>query len=213
MSTINTLSVLSDIETVIQGLRNSYHQISSERRSRLQPMIDYIAERKERDCKLHFICTHNSRRSQMAQAWAQVAGTFFGWKDLHTFSGGTEVTAFNPQAVQALRDCHFEIEVITQDKGDNPHYVVTYSNDLLALICYSTTFDDPVNPKSDFAAIKTCTDADQHCPIVPGAALNILLPFEDPKSSDGTAEAASVYLQRAREIGREMLFVFETAAQ
>ena len=54
-----------------------------------------------RPAGLIFICTHNSRRSQLAQVWAGTAARVFGIAGVETFSGGTEVTAFNPRAIAA----------------------------------------------------------------------------------------------------------------
>ena len=42
---------------------------------------------------LNFICTHNSRRSQLGQVWSFYAAHNFGL-NIKSFSGGTEVTAF-----------------------------------------------------------------------------------------------------------------------
>ena len=47
--------------------------------------------------------------------------------------------------------------------------------------------DDEANPKSDFAAIMTCSDAEQNCPFIPNVALRIGTTYEDPKKSDGTS--------------------------
>ncbi|MCH8494889.1 MAG: hypothetical protein LAT57_04560 [Balneolales bacterium] len=57
-----------------------------------------------------------------------------------------------------------------------------------------------------------CSDADEGCPFVPGATTRISLPFEDPKSSDGTPEQARTYHRRSLEIAREMLWTFEQLA-
>ena len=43
---------------------------------------------------LNFICTHNSRRSQLAQVWSNYASNYYNFKKIESFSGGTAVTAF-----------------------------------------------------------------------------------------------------------------------
>ena len=49
--------------------------ISEERKATLQPLIDFVQQRanKGQEINLNFICTHNSRRSHLAQVWAKVA--------------------------------------------------------------------------------------------------------------------------------------------
>ncbi|MEM6771423.1 MAG: protein-tyrosine-phosphatase, partial [Bacteroidota bacterium] len=73
-------------------------------------------------------------------------------------------------------------------------------------ICFSKRYDDAVNPKANFAAVMTCSDADENCPFIPGADVRIPLTYEDPKVADGTPEEATVYDERLREIGRELLW-------
>lgn len=181
--------------------------VPAERRRQLDRLAKYLSTQPEP--ALHFVCTHNSRRSQVAQAWALVGAEVYLKSELQIFSGGTEVTAFHPNAVAALRDIGFNIEQKTE--GPNPRYAVNANATGSTEIMWSKTFDDPVNPHAGFAAVKTCTEADAACPILPGAKLNLLLPFEDPKTSDGTPEAPVAYERTVRQIGRELLYVFEKA--
>jgi len=75
--------------------------------------------------QLVFICTHNSRRSQLAQIWAKTAADYYGLKGVETYSGGTETTAFNPRAVAALRRAGFRISTIDSSSDANPRYLVS----------------------------------------------------------------------------------------
>ena len=68
--------------------------------------------------------------------------------------------------------------------------------------------DDDFNPKSDFAAIMTCSQADEGCPFVPGAEKRIPITYEDPKAFDGTPEQAQKYRERSEQIATEMFYVF-----
>ena len=54
----------------------------------------------------------------------------------------------------------------------------------------------------------SCSQADRNCPLVPGCAARIALPYDDPKDFDGTDREAAMYDERCRQIAREMLFVF-----
>lgn len=168
-----------------------------------------VAQRERRQpAELTFICTHNSRRSHMAQIWAATAAAHFGIDGVRTYSGGTEATAFNPRAVAAMKRAGFEID---RPSGDNPHYRVTYARRGPVLECFSKVFDDPTNPSEGFAAVMTCSEADAACPSVPGAALRVPLAYEDPKAADGTPEEVSVYDECCRQIATEMLYLFSSA--
>lgn len=63
----------------------------------------------------------------------------------------------------------------------------------------------PPNPTTDFCAVMTCSSADAGCPLVLGASARVVIPYEDPKDSDGTDREAAVYAQRCRQLAREML--------
>ena len=182
------------------------NKIPAERKRVLAPLIAYTHQKlvAQKPIHLHFICTHNSRRSQLAQVLAQTIGYYYGVK-LTCYSGGTKATAFNDQAVQALVNIGFQIE---QKGTSNPHYLCSYSEAQSPVITFSKKFDDPTNPTRDFAAIMTCSEADQNCPFIPGAEQRIPIRYEDPKLYDGTTEAAHQYANTARQIAREMLFVF-----
>ena len=62
-------------------------------------------------------------------------------------------------------------------------------------------------PVKNFAAVMTCTDADEKCPIIADAE-RISLPYEDPKVSDGTPREAQMYNERSMQIAAEMKYVF-----
>lgn len=180
------------------------HHIDDSRKQVLDQLADYI--RKTDHPKLNFICTHNSRRSHLSQIWAQVFGHYYGI-DLSTYSGGTEATAFHPNAVEALRRAGF---TIVRGDGDNPKYEVSFADEAEAMICFSKTFDDSFNPQADFAAVMTCSDADEECPFVPGANARIKLLYEDPKVADGTPEEAKKYDERCTQIASEMNYIFSS---
>jgi arsenate reductase len=47
-----------------------------------------------------------------------------------------------------------------------------------------------MNSTSEFAAIMTCSHADVHCPVIPGAEKHIALLYDDPKEFDDTPDEA-----------------------
>ncbi|MBT1686269.1 low molecular weight phosphatase family protein [Dawidia soli] len=196
------------LSATVQQLTQEFDQIPAERRPVIGELTQFVREKLDatRPVYLNFICTHNSRRSHLSQIWAQVAAYYYGIPDVHCYSGGTEATAFNPRAVKAMREAGFSIEV--GKDGDNPVYHVKFADDAPAITAFSKKYDDPFNHNQDFAAVMTCSDADDNCPVVLGATKRIALRYDDPKEFDGTEREAAKYAERVRQIGREILFAF-----
>lgn len=188
--------------------QKEFDTIPAKRRAQLQELADYVKGRADAGerVRLTFICTHNSRRSQMAQAWAHVAARHYGAPRVEAFSGGTEATAFNPRAVAALRRAGLRIE--SSGEGANPRYKVRCEETDGPLTFFSKVYHEAPNPAEGFCAVMTCAEADEKCPVVAGCSLRLAIAYEDPKASDGTAQEAATYDERCRQICREMLFVF-----
>lgn len=154
--------------------------------------------------QLLFVCTHNSRRSQLSQALAGAAAEFFQVDLVQTYSGGTEATAPSPLAIGALRRVGFEIIGAT-DAGLARFQI---AGDSTESYYFSKTIDDPANPRADFIAVMTCSEADVGCPVVPGAVTRISLPYVDPKAFDDTPQVDEKYSACLADIARDLLFVF-----
>ncbi|MBD3331549.1 protein-tyrosine-phosphatase [candidate division GN15 bacterium] len=204
----NDSMVNSALETYIETSIEGFDGISDKRKGELEQIAQYVATRvaKDQSTNLTFICTHNSRRSHLAQIWAQTAAVWYGVPHVETYSGGTEATAFNPRAVRALEDAGFAIER-TSD-AENPRYRVMYSESSPPLVAFSKVYNEPPNPAENFCAVMTCSDADEACPVVFGAAGRVAIPYEDPKEFDGTDQEAAAYAERCRQISTEMLYAF-----
>ena len=180
--------------------------IDADRRSLLRSLAEHLAERLERPGppRLIFICTHNSRRSHIAQLFAEAAARR-GMLNLTAFSGGTEATAFDPRAAAAVSRAGFRVRASDQEYGAG--FQVELSAEEDAIHCFSKIHDAPPNPTKDFAAVMVCDDADRACPHVAGADDRFTLPYRDPKESDGTPRESEVYDERCREIAREMVWL------
>lgn len=194
------------LTTYISDLESNFDSIPSNRKKELREVSKYIQLKQDdsRIAELNFICTHNSRRSHLAQIWTEIAAHHYGIQNIETFSGGTEATAFNPRAVAALERAGFEIK---NPGGGNPKYMVRFDDESKPMICFSKTFDNPANPDKEFAAIMTCSDADENCPFVPGAEFRKPITYRDPKESDGTEQETAVYDERCRQIATEMFYM------
>jgi len=196
----------SKLKKTISDLTQNFDSIPNERKETLKEVAQYISEEldKKGKVKLNFICTHNSRRSHLAQIWTQTAAYYYDIGGVQTYSGGTEATAFNPRAVAAVERAGFHVN---SPVGENPRYEVKVSEDAEPMICFSKKFDDPENPENNFAAIMTCSDADENCPFVPGTSFRKAVTYRDPKESDGTDREKEIYDERCRQIGTEMFYM------
>jgi len=192
------------IKILIRDL--DFESVSEERYTVLNSLVSYLKESEiqKKVPKLNFICTHNSRRSQFSQLWCTVMSHFYNFP-VECFSGGTAVTACNERTVASLKRFGFDIE--STNNGENPIYVASISEEI-QLELYSKLFDAPENPIEDFAAVMTCSDADESCPIIPGCNKRIPLRYEDPKLFDDTDLEETMYDKRSLQIAREMKYVF-----
>ncbi|MBC7695036.1 MAG: protein-tyrosine-phosphatase [Burkholderiales bacterium] len=196
------------IKTYCNQLTNEFNTIPENRKELLSKITNYISEKRKanKPINLVYICTHNSRRSHFGQVWAHVAASYFNIKDVSTCSGGTEATAFNINAINALKRVGFNIKPINIEK--NSTYHVFHDDNESPSVCFSKTYDDAKNPQSEFAAIMTCCDAEKNCPFIPGAELSISATYDDPKAFDNTPQQDVKYDERCQQIALETLYVF-----
>lgn len=191
------------IEEFIKEL--SLADIPEQRHAVLNDLISYLLKVKadRKTPQLNFICTHNSRRSQFSQLWCKVMSVYYSFP-VESFSGGTAVTACNERTVASLQRFGFDIQ---SSEGENPIYSVAIT-DSFQLKLYSKLYDASENPKKDFAAVMTCSDADENCPFIAGCDMRIPLRYEDPKAFDDTDVEGIMYDERSKQIAREMKYVF-----
>lgn len=182
--------------------------VAEERKVVLQPLVEYIREKvnSNDEIRLNFICTHNSRRSHLSQIWAQTMAFQFGIKNVFCYSGGTEATAMFPKVGETLVNQGFQIQKVSEEQ--NPVYAVKFDVNQHPIICFSKTYFDDFNPKANFGAIMTCSNADEGCPMVFGAEARFPIKYDDPKTFDGTEVMNEKYAERSLQIASEMYFVF-----
>lgn len=196
----------SKIENRINEVSN--FTISEERKEILNSLVEFVQQKvnANEEIRLNFICTHNSRRSHLSQIWAQTMAFHFNIQNIFCYSGGTEATAMFPKVAETLMNQGFQIQKLSSE--NNPVYAVKYNVNSHPIICFSKTFDDAFNPESKFAAIMTCSSADENCPFIAGAEVRLPIRYEDPKAFDGTDLMNEKYAERSLEIASEMFYVF-----
>ncbi|MEZ5009535.1 MAG: protein-tyrosine-phosphatase [Chitinophagales bacterium] len=195
-----------DIEDIIKKL--NLQTISDERKTILQPLIEFIQSKisTKEDIRINFICTHNSRRSHLSQVWAQTIAHYFNIKNVFCYSGGTAVTALFPMVSETLQNSGFQIKMLSTN--ENPIYSIKYADNEHPIICFSKKLNDDFNPKSAFAAVMTCSQADGICPFIAGAEKRIPITYEDPKAFDNSPQKAEKYNERSMQIATELVYVF-----
>ncbi len=195
------------IKLFCDSVVTDFNSISDERKLILKKITHYIQHQKNTSTQINlvYVCTHNSRRSHFGQVWAQVAANYYGIKNVSTFSGGTQATAFNINAINALRKIGFMIDESVAET--NPVYPVFFSETNFAT-CFSKVYNHATNPTTNFAAIMTCGDAETNCPFIPNVDLRIATTYTDPKVADNTALEAETYYSRCKQIATEVFYVF-----
>lgn len=190
---------------------NSYRNIAIDenRKDLLSRIADKVVEiynTHDGHVSINFICTHNSRRSQLGQVWTFFASHYFDL-NITPYSGGTEVTAFHRNTVKTLKDVGFSFNV-KEFSHQNPVYEVSFEGTDNSILGFSKTFDHNVN-KAPYIAVTTCDSADENCPFIAEAIHRFHLPYTDPKYADGTPEQDAAYLKTNGEVASEMYFIFE----
>ncbi|WKW45795.1 protein-tyrosine-phosphatase [Myroides sp. JBRI-B21084] len=182
--------------------------LSAERINVLQPLIDFVQNKVTNNqiINLNFICTHNSRRSHLAQIWAQVASVHFKIPNVNCFSGGTEETALYKTVIEVLQNQGFTVNLL--NNSTNPIYALKFNENCMPIIGFSKKYNHEFNPKSNFAAVMTCSEADGGCPFVAGAEKRIAITYQDPKVFDELQNAANAYTTTSLQIATEMFYVF-----
>jgi arsenate reductase len=124
-----------------------------------------------------FVCTHNSARSQMAEAWLR-ALTGGRWE---AASAGTEARGVHPLAVRAMAEVGIDIS------GQR-------SKTLEGLL--DQDWDD---------VITVCDAASESCPVFPRAARRDHWSFPDPSAVAGAEEDRLAAFRRVRDAIRDRL--------
>ena len=193
---------------------NAHNKItlSEDRKILLLKISETISKeyKKEGIVNLNFICTHNSRRSQLGQVWGFYAADYFNL-NINNFSGGTDVTSFYRNTIKTLQKVSFTFH-LENFSHQNPKYLISFNGSFKSILGFSKRYDH-VDNTSPFIAITTCNNADIKCPIITEATYRFHLPFEDPKTSDGTNLQDETYLKTNQQIAAEIYFIFARVKQ
>ena len=132
--------------------------------------------------KLLFLCTGNSCRSQMAEAWAR----HLKGDTIEPYSAGIETHGLDPKAVKVMAEAGVDIsrhrsKHLDELKGIDFDYVVT-----------------------------VCGHAHEHCPIFPGRAKVVHVGFDDPPALARHAKSDEEALNHYRRVRDEIRAFIES---
>jgi arsenate reductase len=127
-----------------------------------------------------FVCTHNSARSQMAEAMVNA----WGGEAFEAFSAGTEATGIRPETREVMAEIGFDLagqrsKTIEEFRGQPFHWFVT-----------------------------VCDEAQKNCPVLPGVKNVAHWSIEDPSLATGTAEERLEAFRHARDRLRDRIRLF-----
>ena len=133
--------------------------------------------------KVLFVCTHNSARSQMAEAYLKK----FAGDKFDVESAGLEAGKLNPYVVRALRAEGIDIT-------GHP------TQDVFALLKQGRFYN--------FVVAVCSKEAADRCPIFPGRAKRMVWSYPDPSTFTGSDEEIMAQVRVVRDAIRERIRQF-----
>lgn len=127
-----------------------------------------------------FVCTHNSARSQMAEAMLRA----FAGESFEAFSAGTEAAGIRSETIQVMNEIGMDIsgqrsKTIDEFRGQTFEWFIT-----------------------------VCDEAQKNCPVLPGVREVAHWSIEDPSLTNGTADERLEAFRQARDLIRNRLRLF-----
>ncbi|VBB08888.1 low molecular weight phosphotyrosine protein phosphatase [Lucifera butyrica] len=123
--------------------------------------------------KIIILCTQNSARSQMAEAFFKKYGSDI----IEAYSAGLEPTAVNLYAIRVMEEVGIDIS------GER-----------------SKSFREFLGRVQFGYVIGVCKKAEKQCPVIfPGVRNCLSWPFEDPAAYDGTEEEKMERFRKVRD--------------
>jgi arsenate reductase len=119
-----------------------------------------------------FLCTGNSCRSQIAEAWLRK----FGGEQFNVFSAGLEPHGVNPLTIKVMEETGYDMS----------EHRSKHLDEFLGKV----EFD---------YLITVCGNADERCPVFPGMGTRLHWPFEDPAAFEGPEEEKVAFFHTVRD--------------
>jgi len=121
--------------------------------------------------KVLFLCSSNSARSQMAEAFLRR----YGNDSFDAFSAGLEASEINPYTIKVMEEKGVKLD------GQ-----------------FSKNLDKYLKDQFDFL-ITVCSKAEEKCPFFPGVSVRLHWPLEDPAAVEGSDEEKLAVFRKVRD--------------
>lgn len=123
--------------------------------------------------KVLFLCTGNSARSQMAEAFLNAANN----EQYQAFSAGLDPKGVNPHTIKVMAELGYDLSN-NRSKG----------------------VEEFLNKQHVHVLITVCDNAEKRCPSIwPGVVSRLHWPIDDPSSVEGTEEEITAAFIKARD--------------
>jgi arsenate reductase (thioredoxin) len=119
-----------------------------------------------------FLCTGNSARSQMSEAFLRK----YGGDQFEVYSAGLDPTVINPYTIKVLE----EIGIDTSNQ-------------------YAKALKSYLGNTHFSYLITVCSNAEERCPMFPGMGKRLHWPFEDPAAFEGSDEETTEKFREIRD--------------
>ena len=126
--------------------------------------------------KVLFLCTANSARSQMAEAFLRK----YGSEDFQALSSGLKPTGINPLTIEVMKEKGIDLEA----QGHRSKGLVDEFLQKQVHVGYLIT---------------VCGGAEENCPIYPWAGIREFWNLEDPAALDGPLEEKLALFRKIRD--------------
>ena len=128
--------------------------------------------------KVLFLCTGNSCRSQIAEAWLRE----LGGSQFEVYSAGLEPHGVNPSTTIVMEETGYDMSRHRSKHLDE--YMGKIEFDFL---------------------ITVCGNADERCPFFPGMGTRLHWPFEDPAAINGPEDQKLAFFRKVRDLIKEKI--------
>ena len=128
--------------------------------------------------KVLFLCTGNSCRSQMAEAWLRE----LGGDRFEVYSAGLEPHGVNPNTIVVMEELGIDMSGHRSKQLDE--YIGKVNFDYL---------------------ITVCGNADERCPYFPGMGARMHWPFQDPAAFVGPEDEKLDFFRKVRDQIKEKI--------
>jgi len=191
---LRAIGVLRDRRSSVDA-RDVYYRVDHARLTALylaagdvlQPGLGTDVDAREADgaagadlpLRILFVCTHNSARSQIAEALAHR----LGGRSVEAYSAGSHPTELHPVTVELLKSlgedpARYHAKLLDQFRGQDFHYIIT-----------------------------VCDRVREHCPTFPDDDIQIHWSFPDPTEVPGLAAQRQAFATLRREMETRLRYL------